>query len=135
MRGDGETRKHNGRTIIGVLKSQKPLLHCNGVIQQFPEDLTEQSITMMSLKSAGRRSSMTLRNGPLQIGYQFWHKGGGAKKRFQCCSNPNSSNQFLYFRAIQGHSGESAIDLALQDNVLLPKGFTEYIYHVGTQVN
>ena len=58
-------------------------------------------------------------------------KGGGAKKRFHCCVNPNSSNQFLYSLAIQGRSGESAFDPALQDNVLLPKGFTEYIYHVG----
>ena len=45
--------------------------------------------------------------------------------------NPNSSNQFLYLRAIQGHAGDNAIDPTLQDNVLLPKGFTEYIYHVG----
>ena len=58
-------------------------------------------------------------------------KGGGAKKRVQYCLNPNSPNQFLYLRAIQGHLGESAIDLALQDNVLLPAGFPEYIYHVG----
>ena len=58
-------------------------------------------------------------------------KGRGAKKRFQCCVNPNSFNQFLYLRAIQGHSGENAVDPAVQDNVLLPKGFTEYIYHVG----
>ena len=29
--------------------------------------------------------------------------GGGAEKRFQYCVNPNSSNQFLYFRAIQEH--------------------------------
>ena len=26
-------------------------------------------------------------------------KGGGAKKSFHCCVNPNSSNQFLYLRA------------------------------------
>ena len=58
-------------------------------------------------------------------------KGGGAKKRFQYCGNPNSSNQVLYLRAIQGHSGESAIDPALQDKRLIPKGFTEYLYHVG----
>ena len=57
-------------------------------------------------------------------------KGGGAKKRFQYCVNPNSSNQFLYLRAIQGHSG-STINPALQDDVLLSKGFTEYLYHVG----
>ena len=56
---------------------------------------------------------------------------GGAKKSFQYCVNPNSSNQFLYLRAIQGHSGDNDVDPELQDNVLLPKGFTEYFYHVG----
>ena len=57
-------------------------------------------------------------------------KGGGQKKRFQYCLNPNYPHQFLYLRAIQGHSG-STINPALQDNVLLPEGFTEKIYHVG----
>ena len=57
-------------------------------------------------------------------------KGGGQKKRFQYCVNPNDPQKFLYLRAIQGHSG-STINPALQDNVLLPEGFTEYIYHVG----
>ena len=37
-------------------------------------------------------------------------KGGGANKRFPYCLNPNSFNQFLYFRASQGHSGDNAID-------------------------
>ena len=58
-------------------------------------------------------------------------KGRGAKRRFHYCLNPYSSNQFLYLRAIQGHLGDDAVDLALQDNVLLPKGFIEYIFHVG----
>ena len=57
-------------------------------------------------------------------------KGGGQKKRFQYCVNPNYSQKFLYFRAIQGHSG-STINPVLQDNLLLPEGFTEYMYHVG----
>ena len=35
----------------------------------------------------------------------FLARGGGPKKRFQYCLNPNSSKHFLYFRAIQGHSG------------------------------
>ena len=43
---------------------------------------------------------------------------------------PNYRHRFLYLRAIQGHSG-STLNLALQDNVLLPEGFTEYIHHVG----
>ena len=58
-------------------------------------------------------------------------KGGAAKKRFEQCFNPNSSRHFVYFRAIQGHSGSIAVDLELQDNFLLPEGFTEYICHVG----
>ena len=45
--------------------------------------------------------------------------------------NPNSFNQFLYLRAIQGYSGANAIDPELQDNVLVQEGFTEYIYRVG----
>ena len=49
----------------------------------------------------------------------FLARGGGPKKRFQHCLNPNSSKHFLYFRAIQGHSGGNLVDLVLQDNVLL----------------
>ena len=56
-------------------------------------------------------------------------KGGGQKKRIQYCVNPNYSQKFLYLRAIQGHSG-STINPALQDNVLLPEGFTEKMCHV-----
>ena len=58
-------------------------------------------------------------------------KGGRAKKRFPDCLNPNSSNHFLNLRAVQGHSGGNALDPELQDNVVSPEGFTEYIYHVG----
>ena len=71
-----------------------------------------------------------LRNGCLKIGYHNWQREDERRKDSNIV-NPNSPNQFLYLRAIQGHSGESAIDPALQDNMLIPKGFTEYLYHVG----
>ena len=61
----------------------------------------------------------------------FLAKGGGPKKRFQYCLKPNSSRHFLYFRSIQGHSGGNLVDPELQDNVLLPEDFAEYIYHIG----
>ena len=48
-------------------------------------------------------------------------KGGGPKKRFQCCVDPYSADTNLYFRAIQGHSGGKHINPTLQDN-----------YHVGS---
>ena len=63
-------------------------------------------------------------------------KGGGQKKRFQYCLKPDDPGRLLYLRAIQGHlgrafSGNAPIDHVLQDNVLLPKDFTKYVYHVG----
>ena len=67
----------------------------------------------------------------IQAWISFLAEGGGPKKRFQFCLNPNSSEHFLYFRAIQGHSGGTLVDPTLQNNVLLPDDFPEYIYHVG----
>ena len=60
--------------------------------------------------------------------------GGGIKKRFQYCTDP-SRQEMLYLRALQGHSGRNPIDPSLQDNVLIPDNFFEYIYHIGCAVN
>ena len=38
----------------------------------------------------------------------------------------------MYFRAIQGRSGQQKVDPALQDDVVIPVGFTEYIYDMGS---
>ena len=39
-------------------------------------------------------------------------------------------------RALQGHSGRNLIDPpSLQDNVLIPDDFFEYIYHIGCAIN
>ena len=35
----------------------------------------------------------------------YLQKGGGPKKRFQCCVDPYSADTIQYLRAIQGHSG------------------------------
>ena len=98
------------------MKCQKQSLDYCDMINQFLEESTKRSTTMTLLKSAGGRSSTTLRN--------MWTlvKGGGAKKRFQYCVNPNSHNQFLYLRAIQGHSG-STINPALQDKKSVTRSF------------
>ena len=61
----------------------------------------------------------------------FLAKGGGQKKRFQYCLNPNSCE---YFFEIQGHSGGAFMDPALQDNVLLLPA-DAYIYHIGNAHN
>ena len=60
--------------------------------------------------------------------------GGGNKKRFQYCTDP-SGQEILYLRALQGHSGRNPIDPTLQDNVLIPNNFFEYIYHIGCAIS
>ena len=70
---------------------------------------------------------------PISYWISFLAKGAGPKKRFQYCLNPNSSKQFLYFTAIQGHSEHNLVDPELQDNVLLQGDFTEYIFHIGNK--
>ena len=67
---------------------------------------------------------------------EFLSKGGGQKKRFQYCLKPNCLEKLLYCRAIQGlsgnaYSGHALVNLALQENVLLPKDFAKYVYHFG----
>ena len=60
--------------------------------------------------------------------------GGGNNKRFPYCTD-SSGQEILYLRALQGHSGRNLIDPSLQDNVLIPNNFFEYIYHIGCAVN
>ena len=55
------------------------------------------------------------------------------KKRFQFCSNWEEI-QFVYLRAIQGHSGENSVDPSVLDTVLIPDCF-EFIHHVGSVFN
>ena len=59
--------------------------------------------------------------------------GGGAKRIFQYCTD--DSGTFVYFRALQGHSGRNLIDPPLQDNVVIPSNFFQYIYHIGCAFN
>ena len=59
--------------------------------------------------------------------------GGGAKRRYQYCSD--NLGTIIYLRALQGHSGSHLIDPTLQDNVLIGTGIIPYIYQVGCTFN
>ena len=61
-------------------------------------------------------------------------KGGGNKKIFQYCTVP-SGEEILYLPSLQVRSGRNLIDPSLQDNVLMPNDFFEYIYHTGCAIN
>ena len=109
---------------------QKPWHDCYDMISQFLGKMMEQSHLTTSCKNSWRKGSMVLCSVLSTIGYLFWRKGR-PKQRFQNCLNPDSSKHISKIRANQGHSGGIAIDPELQDNVLLPEGLTENIYHVG----
>ena len=64
----------------------------------------------------------------------YLRRGGGQKIRFQYCT-VSTEEEIIYLRAIQGHSGENPMDPSLQDHVLIPDNFFEYIYHVGCHFN
>ena len=59
--------------------------------------------------------------------------GGGPKRRYQYC--PDYLGSIIYLRALQGHSGDSIIDLEMQDHVLITPGIFPYVYHVGSNFN
>ena len=61
-------------------------------------------------------------------------RGRCNNKKIQYCTD-QSGQEILYLRALQRHSGRNPIDPSLQDNVLIPNNFFEYIYHVGCAVN
>ena len=54
-------------------------------------------------------------------------RGGGRKKRFHFCTN-RTGTATLYFRAVQGHSGETTVDPSLLENVLIPWEFFQFIH-------
>ena len=76
----------------------------------------------------------TLNIGQMKYGRPRWQKGGGNKNIFSYCTDP-SGQENLYLRALQGHSGRNPIDPTLQDNVLIPDNFFEYIYPIGCAVS
>ena len=76
----------------------------------------------------------TLNIGLTKSGRAQWQEADENKKRFQFCNDP-SGQEILYLRALQGHSGRNPIDPSLQDNVLIPNNFFEYIYHIGCAIN
>ena len=80
-----------------------------------------------------RDYSLPIQNWPDNRWLACLAAGGGPKRRYQYCSD--SLESIIYLRALQGHFGDSIIDLAMQDHVLISPGIFPYIYHVGSNFN
>ena len=66
-------------------------------------------------------------------GSQFWREWR-TEEKVSILREPELFSKFLYVRVIQGHSG-STINRALQDNALLPEGFTDFLITSETENN
>ena len=73
---------------------------------------------------------------PPHLSIRTWlsyvQRGGGPRRDISIAWIFILLRPFSYLRAIQGHSGGEQINPKLQDDVLLPSDFVEYIYHVGS---
>ena len=72
--------------------------------------------------------------GLMKCGRVEWQEAEATRKKIQYCTDP-SGQAILYLRGLQGHSGRNPIDPTLQDNVLIPNNFFEYIYLIGCAIN
>ena len=52
------------------------------------------------------------------------------KLRFECCLD--EYNQVQSMRSVQGHSGREHINPRLQNNVLVPCGWSDHLHHMGS---
>ena len=67
------------------------------------------------------------------VGKHAWQQEEEQKRRYQYCTD--ISGTIIYLRALQGHLGRNLIDLSLQDNVRIQRGFFQHIYHIGCAFN
>ena len=76
----------------------------------------------------------TLSIGLMKCGRAEWQEAEDAKKKNQFCAD-SSRQEIIISELFKVHSGRNPIDLSLQDNVLIPNNFFEYIYHIGCAIN
>ena len=122
---------------------QSPLMKCRRnwfiffLMEVYLENMMEQ-FNSGDLKKIFRNISRTVLIGLIASGRKPWQEerketrkdtGGGGNK------STDSSQRIVYLRALQGHSGRSLTDPTPQDNVIIPDGFFQYIYHVGCAIN
>ena len=99
------------------------------VMEIYLEEMMER-LNSGEEKTIFRNISCIVIIGPIASGRKGWQ---GEEERYKYCTD--SSGAILYVRALQGHSGRSLIDPTVQDNVIIPDGFFQYICHVGCAIN
>ena len=117
-RQDSESHKVSKRVINILRHNQSVDREPDGAVQFYKLKFLVREHTLSTLNWSDSRWLACLA------------AGGGIKRRFQYC--PDYLGSIIYLRALQGHSGNSIIDLEMQDHVLITPGIFTYIYHVGS---
>ena len=102
------------------------------ILRKYNEKMTER-FNSGDLKNIFRANFHKFLIGLTIVGKACLAAGGGAKRRYQYCTDV--SGIIVYLRALQGHSGRNLIDPSLQDNVVIQRGFFPHIYHIGCAFN
>ena len=76
----------------------------------------------------------TLNVGLMMYGRATWQEAEATRKYFNIVLT-RQDKKFFTSELFKGHSGRNPIDPTLQDNVLIPNNFFEYIYHIGCAVS
>ena len=87
-------------------QSRKVYREADGAVhydQVFDECKNKQSDNIGYLSDEMKKDFVNAPHWSIGKWTSFLAKGGGQKKRFQYCLDPNYPHQFLYLRAIQGH--------------------------------
>ena len=74
---------------------------------------------------------------PILVWWCMEEQDGRKRRQQQKISTvlTRQDKKFFTFDLFKGHSGRNPIDPSLQDNVLIPNNFFEYIYYIGCAVN
>ena len=83
--------------------------------------------------NVGGRSSTTLRSGYLKIGYQNWQREEEQRKDSSIVCESKISQSILV-PSSNSKDIQEKVPLNLRcktDHILIPKGFTDYLHHVG----
>ena len=76
----------------------------------------------------------TLNIGLMKCGRVQWQEAEATRKDFNIVLI-RQDKKFFISELFKSHSGRNFIDPELQDNVLIPNDFFEYIYHIGCAIN
>ena len=116
--------------IVYPVSKRLTILLCHGHLLLFKKKMERLNSGDKRIVFVTNLSALSI--GLMKCGRAKWQEAEETRKDFSTVLIVQE--QFLYLRALQGHSGRNLIDPSSQDNVLIRDKFFEYICHIGCAV-